>query len=272
MLFKSDLKRMLKDKLFLILIILSVVFAFTTPLLNKGLEALMNMGLPDDEEPMRMFGKEMLFSVYSPVSDIGLIIPIFVAIILNKDFSYGTIRNKIIVGRSRLQVYLSLFASAIVITCIAIAAYGITTFAACSILFKYSSETTIAKDFGMIVLSYIFIILCYACIASMISFFTVGCNKIALSIVFHLLVGIVLYVGSLLVPALRDHLIYTYGSSFGTNLLDLVNHLNPVYIMCSVTGSNMSAADVWAGFITPVFWAALITVFGILIFRKKNLK
>ena len=113
-LLKTDLKRAVKDKLFIVICIIAGAFAIITPLLYKVIFVVLKF----DEEAMQelemlgmgiMNAKSIFFSSFSLGNNFGLILPIFVAIILCKDFSNGTIRNKIICGKSRTSIYFSLF-------------------------------------------------------------------------------------------------------------------------------------------------------------------
>ena len=109
-LLKADLKRALKDKLLIVLLIISGVFAVTTPLLYKGMYMLLDIeGMVELEAfGLAMSAKSMFFSSFSLGNNFGLILPILVAIILCKDFGQGTLRNKVICGKSRTSIYFSL--------------------------------------------------------------------------------------------------------------------------------------------------------------------
>ena len=111
-LLKADFRRVFKDKLLIVMGILAVVFAAITPVLY----AIIFSGLGSADEmtmdilSMYISGKAQFFSSFSLGNNLGLIAPVLLAIVLYKDFSYGTIRNKIIAGKSRTSIYLSLFA------------------------------------------------------------------------------------------------------------------------------------------------------------------
>ena len=111
-LLKADLKRAVKDKLFIVLSIIAVVFAFITPLLYKFIFEIMEVDVESMQELDIISGtinaKAMFFGAFSLGNNFGLILPLFVAIIICKDFSSGTIRNKIICGKSRASIYFSL--------------------------------------------------------------------------------------------------------------------------------------------------------------------
>jgi hypothetical protein len=97
-LLKADFKRVFKDKLLIVMGILAVVFALITPLLY----ALLFSGA--NEMVAGMVGgivsaKSNFFASFSVGNNLGLIAPVLLAIVLCKDFSFGTVRNKIIAGK-----------------------------------------------------------------------------------------------------------------------------------------------------------------------------
>ena len=113
-LLKVDLKRILKDKLLVIVCIIALVMSLFTPLLLKGLLVLgLDMEWISSKEGVAL---GFFSNAFSASSNIGLILPIFIAIIINKDFTYGTIRNKIICGNKRSTIFLSMFISSAIIT------------------------------------------------------------------------------------------------------------------------------------------------------------
>ena len=107
-LLKADFKRITKDKLLLVMGILAVAFALLTPLLY----ALLFSGAGFEDEPLlevMLPAKNQFFASFSLGNNLGLIAPVLLGIALCKDFSFGTIRNKIIAGKSRKAIYMSLF-------------------------------------------------------------------------------------------------------------------------------------------------------------------
>ena len=99
-LLKADFKRVLKDKLLLVMGILAVVFAAFTPLLYAVMFSSMEM-VDDPMVSSLISGKMQFFASFSMGNNLGLIAPVLLGIALCKDFSFGTVRNKIIAGKSR---------------------------------------------------------------------------------------------------------------------------------------------------------------------------
>ena len=80
-LLKADLRRVLKDRLLIVLGIIAVGFAIVTPLLYVVL--FNGVGMADD--PMisgLISGKAQFFSSFSMGNNLGLIAPVLIAIIL----------------------------------------------------------------------------------------------------------------------------------------------------------------------------------------------
>lgn len=90
-LLKAGLSRMLKNKAFMIIIIITVVLAIFFVLNNmSNLSASKSDGL-----------------LYSYTLIIGIFIAMFTSLFVGTEYSYGTIKNKIIVGHSRINIYIS---------------------------------------------------------------------------------------------------------------------------------------------------------------------
>ena len=121
-LLKTDFKRILCDKLFLVLCIIGGAFAVFTPLLYKVLFSLIEA---EEFLNMTVNAKSLFFTAFSPSDNFGLILPILLAIILCKDFSHGTVRNKLICGYSRKKVFLSMYIACATTICVLILCYAL---------------------------------------------------------------------------------------------------------------------------------------------------
>ena len=146
-LLKADLRRVLKDKLLIVMGILAVVFALITPLLY----ALIISGMGADED-LEIFGiaftaKSMFFNSFSLGNNLGLIVPVLLAIVLCKDFSFGTVRNKIIAGKTRFQIYMSLFITCSVVFILCMLLHAFITLCLSLCFFDYQLTPFTASDF-----------------------------------------------------------------------------------------------------------------------------
>ena len=268
-LIKVDLKRIVKDKLFLVVIILGVVFAVITPLLNKVLLAM----LPSDEMAgmegllgSALTAKGIFFSSFMPGNNFGLIFPVFMVIILCKDFSYGTVRNKILAGKSRLQIFLAMFVATAIVTCITVLAHALIALGTSLLFFEYQATPFTASDLGYFLLSVLFEMLLYCFISAMLSCICVAMKNMGLSIVTFVAVNFFfVIVGSITTTVRMTGIVENPFVTF----LDKANLFTSTVIGGGVT---YGASDI-AYILIPVFVgsAAFLTI-GYLLFRKKDLK
>jgi len=152
-LIKTDLRRILKDKLFLVVTILCAVFGVITPVLNKLIYSLVGMM---DIADVAVSAKDMFFSSFSPSNNMGLIAPILLTIVICKDFSQGTVRNKLISGKTRTEVFMSTFISTVIVTVGVILLHALITLAFSLPFFKFQADAFGITDFFYILLSVFF--------------------------------------------------------------------------------------------------------------------
>jgi len=114
-LIKLDFKRFIRDKSLIVLGAMIVVFAVFTDVI---LRVVTNMPEFTEMTGISFGPKEIVLNALSPSSDIGLMIPIFMAMIIIKDFKQGTVRNKLIIGKPRSLVFISDWIVAVIVgTC-----------------------------------------------------------------------------------------------------------------------------------------------------------
>lgn len=112
-LIKNELFKMKKDKSLKVALIVTLILTVITILSNMLVNELFE-NINDDEIVADLFidVKYSVSTFFSLGNNFGFILPVFIAIFICKDFSYGTIRNKIIAGYNKTKVYLStLFSS-----------------------------------------------------------------------------------------------------------------------------------------------------------------
>ncbi len=270
-LLKSDLLRVFKDKLFMISCIIAGAFAIISPLLYKGIFAFMGA----DEELLTMMGamptaKSMLFQAFLPGGDLGLILPVLIIIALSKDFSYGTIRNKIIAGHSRVSIFLSLLITSIVVMCSIMLSYALLTFGISLILFEYSYVAFSASELGYLLISILFELLVYVTLCTIMCFFCVFMKNTGTSVVMYLATNfLVTIIGSIIMVAFafadpEKKGVYT--------ILEILNNTNIFTSTLIGSGASYSFKDVAYILAPNLLFSALFILLGIVIFRKKDLK
>ncbi len=270
---KTDLKRAVKDKLFIVLCIIAVAFAVVTPLLYKGIFLLLEFDAEALKE-LEMLGlginaKSMFFSSFSLGNNFGLILPIFVAIILCKDFSHGTIRNKIICGKSRTSIYFSLFFTCVILMFAFILAHAFLTLLVSLIFFDYQSAAFTASDFGYFVASIALELLVYLLVSAILVFFVAFMKNAGISIVMYFVVSFVMIiVGSIVQTAF----LFADPNDASYGVLEFFNTANAFTTTAIGTGTSYDGKDILSIVLPNALLAALVTFLGLLFFRKKDLK
>lgn len=112
-LIRADLHNLFKDKTFLIISVFSFVLGVFMPLMGFKNKIMY------DEITVFEDGFFIFLSVFA------LLIPTSVSFFVGKSFDWGTLRNKICVGHSRINVYFSFLITCLIGTTILIALYFI---------------------------------------------------------------------------------------------------------------------------------------------------
>ena len=189
-LLKADFRRLFKDKLLLVMGILAVVFALTMPLLYAVLFSVLGMS-EEDMQMMAALGfdinaKTLFFSSFSLGNDLGLIVPVLLAIALWKDFSYGTVRNKIIAGKSRSAIFMSLFITCAVTFIAVMLLHALITLGVSLIFFPYQRTAFAIEDLWYFLVSVLFEILMLAYVAAFLSWLCASMKNVGLVIVLYI--------------------------------------------------------------------------------------
>ena len=269
-----DLKRILKDKLFLVACIIGFVFAITTPLLYKFIFGVL------DIDGTGLLGamftpSSMFFQCFSLSNNFGIILAVFVLIILFKDFSFGTIRNKIISGRSRNKIYFScLLSTFIVITGLLFIHAIITGLLSYALFYDLANEVNL-EFIKYFALSILFELLVLVFAASLISFINMFAKNAGLAIV--LFVAIIL-IGSAVASILSVGLqFYELTENVDQNILNLLRFLlnsNIFYTNASVigiTGSYQNYEIVYI-LLSTIIYSGLFIGLSLLTVNKKDIK
>lgn len=197
-LFRTDLKRVLKDKLLLVMGILAVVFALITPLLYAAIFSV-DGPLNDPMLASLVSAKSQFFQSFSMTNNLGLIAPVLLAIVLCKDFSFGTVRNKIIAGKRRSAIFLSLFGvCALVLTTVMLLSAFI-SLGVSLIFFDYQPTPFTAADFGYFIVSLAFEVLVLLFMAALLSWLCASMKNVGTAIVLYVAITFLLVMlGSIL--------------------------------------------------------------------------
>lgn len=271
-LLKADFKRVLKDKLLLVMGILAVVFAAFTPLLYAVMFSTMDMA---DDPMISSFisGKVQFFASFSMGNNLGLIAPVLLGIALCKDFSFGTVRNKIIAGKSRSAIFLSLFVTCATVLITVMLLHAFLTLGISLIFFDYQPTAFTISDFWYFLESLAFEILVLLWVAALLSYLCACMKNVGLVIVLYIAVAFALVIVGSVVQVALTILETAGGNETLTDVLYFFNRIN-VGNAASYIGMGTSYT------LEDVLYLTLPAGVGILgflglglgIFNKKDLK
>lgn len=125
---KASIFKLFKDKTFRVTLIVGGVLAIVLSLLyfsiNQSSGGKANIGS----------GGYMLVTSFTPTTNFGLAIPINLIILIIGEFTFGTIRNKVIVGYRKSYIYFSLFIVGLIFTaCLLLLYTGLSVILGCLI-------------------------------------------------------------------------------------------------------------------------------------------
>ena len=266
-LLKTDLKRILKDKLFLVACILGVIFAVSSPLLSEALI----VGLNIEEELGASFAsaKTMFFSSFSISGNFGLILPILISIVLCKDFSHGTIRNKIICGKTRTSIFFSMFISGTIIICGLMLAHALLTLVVSLLFFPYQAEAFTINSFGYLLVSILFSVLLYVFISSLISFLSVCMKTTGLAVVIYIAIN---FFFSIIGTVIALVTMFVKQSDTSAKILEILQKVNLFTASHIGTGTSYSLSDVLCTLLPIIIGSTVCLFLGNYIFKKKDIK
>lgn len=224
-LLKADFRRILKDKLLIVMGILAVAFAAFTPLLYALMFSSMD-AMDDALLSSFVSAKSHFFNAFSIGNNVGLIAPVLLAIALCKDFSYGTVRNKIISGKSRSQIFLSLFITCSVIFIAVMLLHAFVTLGISLIFFDYQADPFTLGDFGYFMASLGMSLLILLFVAALLSWLCACMKNVGLVIVLYIAFNFLLALVSSILMVVIPILEATGGSQNTIDILTFINRIN----------------------------------------------
>ena len=271
-LIRSDARRVLKDKLFLVACIIGAAFAVLMPLLYQ----LIFSGMEDFYDDMLsslVSAKGQFFSAFSPGNNFGLIVPVLLAIVLCKDFSFGTVRNKIISGNRRSSIFLSLFTVCFIFLWGIILSYALVTLGMCLLFFDYQATPFEFADFLYLLESIGFALLLYLFIAAFISWLCASMKNVGLVIVVYVAVVMVMTIIAMILQISISVLEYDPGKEKTVEVLTFFLRINVFNSAASIgAGTSYAAEDVLYLTLPALIGAGGLLSLGLLKFKRKDLK
>lgn len=271
-LLKADFKRVFKDKLLIVMAILAVVFALITPLLY----ALLFSGTDEMVSGMvsgLVSAKANFFSSFSVGNNLGLIAPVLLAIALCKDFSYGTVRNKIIAGKSRSAIFLSLFITCSVIFVAVMLLHAFVTLGVSLIFFDYQQGDFTVSDFWYFMESLALDILTLLFVAAMLSWLCACMKNVGLVIVLYIAISFVLVLAGSIMQMVARVMESIGGNENTVSVLKFLDRINVGSAVTYIgTGTKYTLEDIL--YLTLPSTVGILGFLGLGLWRfnKKDLK
>lgn len=270
-LLKVDFKRVLKDKLFLIMCILAGVFGLITPLLTGGISLLVG---EEGSSAVAMLGlaataQDNFFQAMMFGSDMGLIAPILLAIILCKDFGSGTVRNKLIGGYSRTQIFFSMYLVCTVVLFGVVLLTGLLSMGVSLFFFPFSGEgQTVGSFFGSLGLE----VLVYLAICAMLSWLCALRKNVGIVIVLYAALTIGLSLITMILSGVIMLLENLGGYDTLLMVLRAIQTVNICDISMSIGGTGYETKELLGYIIVPLAETGLLLGWSVLKFKKRDLK
>ena len=268
-----DFKRVFKDKLFLVVCILAGVFALITPLLYAAIclipgveDVLVDMG-------MGFNAKTLFFESFSPGNNMGLIAPLLISIIFWKDFSHGTIRNKIISGQSRSSIILSMYTVCQLVLFGVLFLHALLSMVVSLIFFPYQSEPFAASDIGYFFASLALEFLLCMVLSALACWLCCVSNNMGLVIVGYLAITMILSILLSLLSLGSFALSTSEKWEIPLKIVGFFEDINLYTIAATIgSGRSYSVKQLLYCILPNLVGTAGLMTWGILKFRKKDLK
>lgn len=285
-LLNASFSRLRKNKIFLGLVILTIIIA-AFMLISEYL---------DKVKYSSVFGissntTDILLTNF--INIIGFFIAIFTSLFVGAEYSDGTIRNKIVAGHSRKNIYLSNLIVSIIVGLILEFIYLIIISIVAIPLFG-SIQMTFSQ-FAFILLDMIMIIIAYS---SIFNFIALICSNITISTVSSLLLILIMFVIDMLLSPTANSTEYIqknivmdeqgnvtyevvknedYPGKLVQTICKTISNFNPVSQAIEISGNkiNMNEEDFNNMKVYPLYSLGLIiiiTAIGIYLFNIKELK
>lgn len=272
-LIKSDFRRVVKDKLTLILCIIGFGFAIFTPLLYKGIFSLATSDPMTDALIGSINAKTIFFASFSTSNNFGLIIPVLLAIVLCKDFSFGTIRNKIIGGHNRTNIFISMYVVCATVMIGVVLLHALLSLFVSLLFFDYQSTPFEFPDAVYFVVSLLLEIVVYLFMAALLTWMCATFKNVGIAIVMFVAVAFIMSIVSTIITVAIEILSMSPSNDVALDVLNFIQKINlfnaAVYIG---SGDSYMLSDILYIVIPAFVGVAGLLGLGIKKFNKKDLK
>ena len=274
----ASLYKLFRDTTFKVTLIIGVALALLTNLLYF---IIFKIAIDTPEIGNALFsGETALINSLNPSSNFGLTVPINLVVFTIGEFTYGTIRNKIIAGHKRSSIYFSLLLTGFVFTVILMTAYCFLSWAFGSLLSgSVHAQGVSSTTIGYIILygfcSYIFVMVLSVFVATLTRSIGGSLPIVILMLVFMGLIPTFALIGmstemggeASLLTYLPSHIAMWIDPLFMLGV-----YSNSSIMSSLITGTENSVEMILAGIIVPIFWSAVFGILGLKLFQFRDIK
>lgn len=231
----------------------------------------------------RLYLDDVFFTMYLVL---GFILAAGISLIVGTEYSDGTIRNKLIVGNTRTQVYFSNLIASVVPSCLVLMVHGIITYGMGFFLFgsfQMPAEQTVIALFSSLLTTFVF--------SALFTAIAMNCsNKAVTAVVSLLLVLALTYLASSFGNILSEQeMTYdgvtitmdgvqfgdiirnpAYVSGLQRTLYEFVYDMLPTGQLLQMYALDFTRCERWTLLSVGLF--AVATTVGFFVFRRKDLK
>lgn len=272
-LLKADIYRVLKSRLTLIALILVLAFPVLIVLMYAGMR-FVSSELGDDlvETGILFNANTLIGAVYSLTNNIGFVLPAFTGILVCMDISNGTLRNKVIAGNRRSEIYLSHLIVSILFSVTMITIYAAMTAGLALLFFPFNRDPSL--NLGLEILYFVaYGTMTFIFIATLSTLFALTLRSTAPTIIFTIVLSIALYTFSSILQLVNyqpyRHVVY-FIPTFAGNFFNLGSGFSLADLL--MQGEETSRGLMFfEGMLSYLFFGILNTALGMLIFKKRDI-
>ncbi len=270
-LLKADLYRVLKSRLTLIALILALAFPVLTVLLYAGIRAIGGLG-QNDAAGALLGANSIIGSVYSLSNNVGLVIPVFAGILVCLDHSNGTLRNKVIAGNRRTEIYFSHLIVSILFSVALITIYAAVSAGLSLLFFPFSWDSSL--DLGPEILYFVLNgTMAFVFIATVSTMFAMSLRSAAPAIIFTIITSFFLVAVNSVVMMI-DYEEFKYAVYFIPTFAGNIFTLNDFSILGLLNQSaDASRSLIFAeAMLSYLFFGVVNTLIGLTVFKNRDIK
>lgn len=263
-LIKADYYRMRKDIILLISLIIIVAFSLFSPVLFALLKIVASESVAELEAvgmSISFTGKYVFISSLSPSNNLGIILPVLIGVIVCRDFSSGTVRNKLIAGHRKTSIYASHLITALTLGVAFFLFYSLLSLGAGSLLLGYGSVFN-GDEVMFILKSLLMGTVIFASTLSLTVFLAALTRSIGIMIAIQ--------IGATILFALLGTIPMMIPNASET--LRSLAMLTPAYQITLASSGNIDGQLLAYTLLSSAVYIAISTLLGILIYRKSEQK